>query len=339
MNRTQRLLELVYFLMNAPRPVTLAEIREAFTDYAAENEESSRRKFERDKETLRQLGIAIEVVRDEEAEVPAYRIDTEETFLPAIEFEDDEVLALALQARVSRHIEHFPLIRQTEEALRKILYDRQEGLDEEGGAGLFVRLPDEAANPDLAEWNARIYRAIERHKTLSTRYHTLWSDKVADRDIDPYGLFYKAGHWTLIGWCHLRKAERTFLVERFRDIRINAKNPGTPDYEIPPDLDLRKARLRPPWLWEGGGSEEVEIAFTGKVAWQVEKTCRAFGQFESLGDGGGLLTVIASNPGALIDWVLSFGPEAVIRRPAHLARRLVSKIEKMRARHEAPGGH
>ena len=323
--------------MTAARPVTLAEVREMFPDYAAENEESSRRKFERDKETLRQLGIAIEVVREEESEIAAYRIDARETFIPPVAFEEDEILALALLARVSRHIEHFPLLRQTEEALRKILYDRQEGLDEEGGTGLFVRLPDEAANPAQDEWLDRISDAILRHKTLTTRYHTLRSDRVADRAIDPYGLLYKAGHWLLIGWCHLRKAERTFLVERFRDVRLNAQNPATPDYEIPASFDLRKTRALPPWQWDGEGSEEVEIEFSAKVAWQVKKICRDAGRFETLGDGRALLTVEASSPDALIDWMLSYGPEALIVRPASLVKRLVSRVETMRARHETEG--
>ena len=323
--------------MTAARPVTLAEVREMFPDYAAENEESSRRKFERDKETLRQLGIAIEVVREEESEIAAYRIDARETFIPPVAFEEDEILALALLARVSRHIEHFPLLQQTEEALRKILYDRQEGVDEEGGTGIFVRLPDEAANPAQDEWLDRISDAILRHKTLTTRYHTLRSDRVADRAIDPYGLLYKAGHWLLIGWCHLRKAERTFLVERFRDVRMNAGNPATPDYEIPASFDLRKTRALPPWQWDGEGSEEVEIEFSAKVGWQVEKICRDAGRFETLGDGRALLTVEASSPDALIDWVLSYGPEALIVRPASLVKRLVSRVETMRARHETEG--
>jgi len=98
-NRTQRLLELVNFLMNAQGGVSFRRLREAFTDYRGENEESGRRKFERDKETLRELGIVIQVVPDEEmegSEGAAYTIDAEETFIPPVEFEEEEVLALLL---------------------------------------------------------------------------------------------------------------------------------------------------------------------------------------------------------------------------------------------------
>jgi proteasome accessory factor B len=337
MNRTQRLLELVYFLMNAALPVSLEKLRAAFPDYGAENEESSRRKFERDKETLRDLGIVLSLVRDEESDTLGYTIDETETFLPAITFEEDEVLALLLLARVSRRIEHFPLERETDEALRKILYDRQDDPETDFHGGVHVRLPDEAANPNEPEWLRRIYEGIERRKTLYTRYHTFWNDRVNDRAVDPYGLFYEGGRWALVGWCHLRRDRRIFQVERFRDIRVNPRDPSRPDFEIPPDFDVRKMPRRPPWLWEGDEPVEVEIAFSSKVAWQVEKSHGECGRFEMLVDGGGRLTVAATNPDALIAWCLSFGADAWIVRPERLARELVSRVRRMLARHGQGG--
>lgn len=338
MNRTQRLLELVYYLMKATHPVTLAELRDAFPDYRAENEESSRRKFERDKETLRQLGIAIQVVPDEETEISAYRIDAGQTFLPPIEFDEDEVLALVLLSRVARQIDHFPLARHTDEALRKILYDRQDDPEKDFGAELTVLLPDNAANPNQGEWLAKIYEGIDRHKTLFTRYHTFWSDRIKERAIDPYGLVYQAGRWSLIGWCHLRKDIRTFLVERFHEVRLNPKRPSKADYEIPPAFDLRKTKLPMPWQWEGESKQEIEIEFSPKIAWQIEKTDGESGQFEMLEDGRGRLKVIASNPASLIDWILSFGADARILSPAGIAKELTSKVRRMLATYEQGSG-
>ena len=329
MNRTQRLLELVYFLMRTARPVSLEALREAFPDYRAENEESSRRKFERDKETLRDLGIALAVIRDEERDSTGYTIDTSETFLPAITFEEDEVLALLLLSRVSRRIDHFPLKRETEEALRKILFDRQDDPETDFRGGIHVRLPDEATNPRGPEWLKRIYEGIERHKTLYTRYHTFWSDQVNERAIDPYGLLYDGGRWVLVGWCHLRRDQRMFQVERFQDVRMNPRNPSRRDFEIPPSFDVRKTPRRPPWLWEGDDPVEVEIEFSPKIAWQVEKIHGGSGRFETLGDGRGRLVVVATNPHALVAWCLGFGADARIRRPERVARALISRVERM----------
>jgi len=328
-NRTQRLLELVNFLMNAQGGVSFRRLREAFPDYRGENEESGRRKFERDKETLRDLGIVIQVVPDEEmegSEGAAYAIDTEETFIPPVEFEEEEVLALLLLSHVARRIDHFPLRRETDQALRKILYDRQDDPEADAPAGLQVRLPDLARNPRQPEWLRAIHDAILRRRTLQTRYHTFWSDEVKTRRIDPYGLVYQAGRWSLVGWCHLRKDVRVFLVERFRDVRVSAKKGSKPDYEIPRGFDVRKAVGTPPWLWEGTRPVEVEIEFSPRVAWQVARSHGDAGVFETLPGGGGRLTVEATNPEALIQWLLGFGPDARILRPADVAEALVSHV-------------
>ena len=323
--------------MNARGPVSFRRIREVFPDYRAENEESSRRKFERDKETLRELGIAIRVVAEDELEGlegSAYAIDTEETFIPEVEFEEDEVLALVILSRVARHIDHFPLKRQTEEALRKILYDRQDDTGAEDRAGVPVHLPDLAANPRQHDWIARIYEAMERRKTLHTRYHTFWSDQVKDRAIDPYGLVYQAGRWSLSGWCHLRKEERIFLVERFEDVRLNERNPSRPDFEIPAGYDVRKAIQAPPWLWEGDRSLEVEIEFSPRVAWQVEKSHARWGRFETLPDGAGRLRIAATQPDALIQWCLGFGSDARVVGPPEVVQQIVAKLRRALANHE-----
>ena len=329
MNRTQRLLELVNFLMNARGPISFRRVKEAFPDYQAENDESARRKFERDKETLRELGIVIQVVPDEEmegSEGAAYLVDTEETFLPPVEFEEDEVLALLLLSRVARRIDHFPLKRDTDQALRKILYDRQDDPEADVPAGPLVRLPDLARNPRQSEWLQTIHDAILQRRTLQTRYHTFWSDELKARKIDPYGLVYQAGRWSLVGRCHLREDTRVFLVERFRDVRVAPRKGSKPDYEIPPGFDVRKTVRTPPWLWEGTRPVEIEIAFSPRIAWQVAKSHGDAGAFETLPDGRGRLTVSATNPEALIHWILGFGPDARILRPADVVEGLVGRV-------------
>jgi hypothetical protein len=70
------------------------------------------------------------------------------------------------------------------------------------------------------------------------------------------------------------------------------------------------------------------------VAWQLEKSAGRLGRFEPLPGGGGRLTLEASNPEALIDWVLSFGAEAKIAKPARLAAALTARVGRALALHE-----
>ncbi|MCB1036647.1 MAG: WYL domain-containing protein, partial [Acidobacteria bacterium] len=40
-----------------------------------------------------------------------------------------------------------------------------------------------------------------------------------ERDLDGYGLAFRAGSWYLAGYCHLRRGIRTFRVDRIRRVR------------------------------------------------------------------------------------------------------------------------
>src|SRR5256885_12570402 len=85
MDRTERLLDLVALLLDAPEPVSFADLREAFPDDYGGGRESAERKLERDKAELLQLGVPLEFVPpglDDEREVGGDRIAPAPFFFP-----------------------------------------------------------------------------------------------------------------------------------------------------------------------------------------------------------------------------------------------------------------
>ena len=40
------------------------------------------------------------------------------------------------------------------------------------------------------------------------------------RDVDPYGIVFRRGHWYLVGYCHLREALRTFRLDRLCKVEL-----------------------------------------------------------------------------------------------------------------------
>src|SRR2546428_42427 len=99
MHPLERLINLVALLLEARRPRTFEEIRELVPAYQQEDVSSAKRMFERDKDTLRDVGIPIEVaptdVWDSEQ---GYRIPKEQYYLPEVSFSADEVWALFVAA-------------------------------------------------------------------------------------------------------------------------------------------------------------------------------------------------------------------------------------------------
>src|SRR5580698_9926511 len=103
--KTERLLGLVVCLLATRRYLTAGQIRDAVPGYP-DGEELFKRKFERDKEDLRDLGVPLETGYnhpfDDEA---GYRIPQQAYELPELRLEADEAAVLGLAARVWRRAE------------------------------------------------------------------------------------------------------------------------------------------------------------------------------------------------------------------------------------------
>ena len=73
-----------------------------------------------------------------------------------------------------------------------------------------------------AEHVALIERALVEHRRLDMRYYSMSRDEENRRQVDPYHLTVYDGGFYLVGYCHWRKAERIFAVERIRELRMLA---------------------------------------------------------------------------------------------------------------------
>ena len=100
-SRTERLLALALVLINSNRPLSRSELRQAVRDYpSGGKQEAFERMFERDKDELRSMGLPIESVEIDEQEGIGYLLSHREAFLPSIEVDESESLALALASRM-----------------------------------------------------------------------------------------------------------------------------------------------------------------------------------------------------------------------------------------------
>lgn len=245
MNRTERLLDLVAYLLNAREPVSWRKIKNHFPeDYARGVEESNQRKFERDKAELIALGIPIDYQGSSETQKEGYLIQKEKLFLPEIEFTAEESSLLMLAAEAVRETEHFPYREQLEIALNKILSLQSQVTPPPGEMSITYFAPRSDANGSHIN---QIQEALDRRKYVRLRYHAFSTQETTERRVNPYGLIFRKGRWILVGWDHLREAIRTFVVNRIEELDVNGKRPGTPDYEIPDDFSLRYYQNLQPW--------------------------------------------------------------------------------------------
>ncbi len=246
MNRTERLLDLITYLLNSQEPVSWQEIKNHFAeDYARGVEESNQRKFERDKAELISLGIPIDYQPGTETVPEGYLIDKERFFLPEIEFSPTESSLLMLSASAVLESEGFPYRDQLESALLKIISIHDAISPPPPQISI---THSRRAKPALrSPWIQRLQDALDRKKTVEIVYHAFSTGKTNRRKVNPYGLIFRRGNWTLIGWDHLRKDIRSFVLTRIQKLKVNSRRPGTADFEIPEHFSLKRFQIQQPW--------------------------------------------------------------------------------------------
>jgi proteasome accessory factor B len=303
-DRLERLTNLVAVLLETRRPLTLEEIVERVPGYPPERE-SYRRQFERDKATLREIGvpISLEALHAFDQET-GYRIDREDYELPPLDLTDDERVALHLAVTAVR----------------------MEGGAGESGAGAGrdallklgglegVAAPTLAALPDVPALPA-LFDAYRRRAQVSFSY------RGGPRRLDPYGILFRNGHWYVVGFDPDRDAIRAFRADRIESA-IEA-GPGAA-FERPDPFDPASALRDEPWKF--GDEEPVEalVLVSAVQAGWVEADLGAQAVAERRDDGSIVVRMGVTNREAFRSFVLGLLDHAEVLAPTELRADMVA---------------
>jgi len=203
-DRSQRLVSLTLELLHTEAPLSAEDLRQRVEGYAPiANHESFRRAFERDKDTLRELGVPIIVaeVPGSDPPVDGYRIDRDAYYLDIADLATDELEALHLAAT---------LIPVGDGAGTGALWRLGGVVGTPVGAAPLTRVP---VLPALSA----LFSAVADHATVTFAY------RGENRSVDPYRLDFADGRWYLTGNDHDCGALRHFRVDRIDgDVAVGA---------------------------------------------------------------------------------------------------------------------
>lgn len=292
MDRLERLLDLVAVLLDTPRPLPADEIGERIPGYPSPGGAAFHRAFERDKATLRDMGIPLEVAMVEPTNPESahgYRIRPDRYELADPGLSPEEVAALHLAATQVR--------LEGGEATAAIW--KLGGVPEQSGLAATTT----AAIPG-SDHLAGLFAAAAERRTVTFSY------RGETRVVDPWKLEFRNGSWYLVGLDHDRDGRRTFRLDRIE----GAPSPGAPDGFERPEATVSM----PTHAWEMGDEEPIDVEVlidADQAGWGVANAGMAGAVVEERDDGAVVVRLRVTNRAALRSWAIGFLDHAEILSP------------------------
>src|SRR5690606_28962352 len=118
---------------------------------------------------------------------------------------------------------------------------------------------------DIGERFAQLEAATRNRKRVSLHYRTASTGYTRRREVDPYGVVYRAGKWLLVGYGHSRRGVRSLRLDRLGEVSV-APKPKSPGFERPRAVDARAFATRSPWTFRQAEVEVGELTIRPEAA-------------------------------------------------------------------------
>ena len=337
-SKTERLLNLISFMLRSPRPIPFSQIAGHVVGYDDEARlDSIEKRFDRDKAELRNMGIPVEYVDTGSQETSGYVVPRDKFFLRNIQFDTMDAILLALAARWgSFALRGSPVMREAfNSALRKLSIDTPEveGIPAEPAHFLQVGRGYENAGENLQV----ICAAVFGRRTIKFKYHGRKDEQAVERRVDPYGLGISEGEWYLVGRDHARDDMRMFKIARMSGTaNLTGASDAGPEFDIPKDFRIEDQLNRR--AWDFGTEDPVEVRLEAPRDLVAQLRHEATLSFE-IEDGDDLLPpeemgqaermilrFIVRRPERMVDWVLSLGPDVELLEPKEMRDQLKQRL-------------
>jgi len=307
--KTERLMNLIFALLVSRQYLTKDQIRESIADYRDSTPQAFDRKFERDKEELRELGINVETGQNDKYfnDEPGYRIRRDEAELPDLELTREEAAVIGLATQVW---EHAGLASDSTTALVKL---KAIGVDVDTSV---LRMAEPRLSTDEPSFDA-MWDAVTRRVPVAFVYARPGQEPM-QRHLQPWGIISWHDRWYVGGLDLDRGESRIFRLSRVIGEVTAEGDAGS--YDIPEGTDMKTiARsLVPP---------APEVAAVLRIREGRGQSLRRLAEkITPLGDGVDQVEIRYSSSWELASEVASYGPDVVVVSPADVRDAVVQRL-------------
>jgi predicted DNA-binding transcriptional regulator YafY len=178
-----------------------------------------------------------------------------------------------------------------------------------------------------------LQQALSNYQSLEIVYRRLYDDETTKRIVDPYYLFFREGFWNLRGYCRLRKALRTFALDRIVVLKLTGR------YFVP--MHLTPHDELPGSFGSYLDDEEVEVVVRFDKEIKPYVTRKKWHQSQrdaELPDGRLELRFVVNGTEDIRKWLYQWIPYVEVVSPEELRETLVAELSETVNRHKGVQG-
>lgn len=284
----------------------------------------NRRTIFRDLDTLRSAGVPLAF----DAKAQRYSIPRG-SFGPPADLTADEALSLwALANSVGEQLQ-LPLFASARAAIAKL--ERNLTASERQrfrrAARSICFLPAKVSNLMV---KSAIYQslieAIAKRRVVQIEYASLTEWERIATKLRPYQLVFSQRAWQVVGRSSLHREIRVFNMARIESLKLLNQR-----FSIPRKFNMEQ-RIGNAWnlIPETGPDHHVVVKFGSLVARNVaEVTWHKTQRTKALPDGSLLFQATVSGLSEIAWWILGYGDQAEVVRPARLRRLVAGRVRRM----------
>ena len=177
-------------------------------------------------------------------------------------------------------------------------------------------LPSQKDYGVYREFIKAIQEAIQERKTLDLLYHPL-NKPLTGRMVDPYAMHLHDGTLYLIGYCHMRKDIRFFVVDRMQKIKKTEQS-----FTMPPGFSLERY-LRHSFGVMREDLARIKVRFHKSLTrYLLERRWHPSQKNKKLKDGSLELSFEVAGTKEIKTWILGFGALAKVLEPESLVNEI-----------------
>ncbi len=172
-----------------------------------------------------------------------------------------------------------------------------------------------------------LQKALDEKVSLDITYHAMGSQKMTQRMINPYGLFYSNGVWYTLAYCHEKKCIREFALDCIQNVAATHRN-----YVIPQGFSMDEY-FKAGWhIIRYGSPVEIKLRFShGMSRWITRRKWHPSQKIETKKDGSIIFKVTLEGTDEIRRWIYHWGSDCEVLAPPEFRKEVASELKSMAA--------